>query len=176
MLKTKQETKQKTQTSKHTNNNKQPTNHIPKFIIRITMKVDVNTEGISRASCRTRALQKSLPLNEQKQKTNTREFSGRKTGERTTFSSRNDKTARKGKRTIGTRDEIGTRNQMTALRFQTGGDLFYIKILIWVFIQGSVIAPVLFTILIHNLPKALTKKFMWHNMQLILLFWLTQSK
>ena len=40
--------------------------------------------------------------------------------------------------------------------------------------QGSIIAPILFTILIHDLPKALSRTHMWHNMQIILLFGSTQ--
>ena len=40
--------------------------------------------------------------------------------------------------------------------------------------QGSVTAPILFNIIIHDLPKVLQITHMWRNMQMILLFGLTQ--
>ena len=35
--------------------------------------------------------------------------------------------------------------------------------------QGSIIAPILFNVNIHNLPKVLSKTHMWHNIQMTLL-------
>ena len=40
--------------------------------------------------------------------------------------------------------------------------------------QGSIIAPILFNIIIHDLSKVLSNIHMWRSMQMILLFGLTQ--
>ena len=73
---------------------------------------------LSSPSCSTRAIQKSLTLNEK----NIWEFSGKKVRKMDHYSLAEKCQDRKSKRTRqGKKQEIGKGNQMTALRFKTGG-------------------------------------------------------
>ena len=55
-------------------------------------------------------------------------------------------------------------------------DVFVLKNIELGIPQGSVISPVLFTILIHKSPKSIIRKHIWYNMQMTLLFGLYNSQ
>ena len=72
------------------------------------------TYQLSSPSCSTRAIQKSLTLKKNY------EFSGKKSGEWTISRKMTRQKEQEDLAGKKTREEIGNRNQMTALRFQTG--------------------------------------------------------